>query len=142
MVISVKPFGCMPSTQSDGVQSAVTAHFKDMLFLPIETAAEGELNAHSRVQMALVEARSRAQAEFDRVLASTGKRLADIRRYVDAHAELRDPFHRVPHRDGVVGMAANFVLYVSQRMDGDRAWRGTSVSAPSGLPASATQPTS
>ncbi len=142
MVISVKPFGCMPSTQSDGVQSAVTAHFKDMLFLPIETAAEGELNAHSRVQMALVEARARAQAEFDRALASTGKRLADIRHYVDAHPELRDPFHQVPHRAGVVGMAANFVLYVSERMDGDRAWSGTSVSAPSGLPASATQPTS
>ena len=142
MVLSLKPFGCMPSTQSDGVQSAVVAHFKDMLFLPIETAAEGELNAHSRVQMVLVEARARAQAEFDRALASTGKRLTDIRRYVDAHPELRDPFHPVPHRAGVVGVAANFVLYVSERMDGDRAWRGTHVSSPAGVPASATQATS
>jgi predicted nucleotide-binding protein (sugar kinase/HSP70/actin superfamily) len=142
MVLSLKPFGCMPSTQSDGVQSAVVAHFKDMLFLPIETAAEGELNAHSRVQMALVEARARAQAEFDRALASTGKRLADIRRYVDVHPELRDPFHPVPHREGLVGVAANFVLYVSERMDGDRAWRGTRVAARTGVPASATQPTS
>jgi predicted nucleotide-binding protein (sugar kinase/HSP70/actin superfamily) len=142
MVLSLKPFGCMPSTQSDGVQSAVVAHFKDMLFLPIETAPEGELNAHSRVQMALVEARARAQAEFDRALASTGKRLADIRRYVAAHADLRSPFHAVPHRPGVVGVAANFVLYVSDRMDGDRAWHSTTVAAPSGTPASATQPTS
>lgn len=142
MVISLKPFGCMPSTQSDGVQSAVVAHFKDMLFLPIETAAEGELNAHSRVQMALVEARARAQAEFDRALAATGKRLADIRRYVDAHADLRDPLHPVPHRPGVVGVAANFVLYVADRMDRDRAWRGRAVTAPSNLPASAAQPTS
>jgi predicted nucleotide-binding protein (sugar kinase/HSP70/actin superfamily) len=142
MVLSLKPFGCMPSTQSDGVQSAVVAHFKDMLFLPIETAAEGELNAHSRVQMALVEARARAQSEFDRALASTGKRLADIRRYVEEHPELRDPFHPVPHREGVVGVAANFVLYVSERMDGDRAWRGTRVSSPAAVPASAPQATS
>jgi predicted nucleotide-binding protein (sugar kinase/HSP70/actin superfamily) len=131
MVMSLKPFGCMPSTQSDGVQSAVVAHFKDMLFLPIETAAEGELNAHSRVQMALVEARARAQAEFDRALASTGKRLGDIRKYVDAHAELRDPFHPVPHRQGIVGVAANFVLYVSGRVDADLAGRRAAVPAAS-----------
>jgi predicted nucleotide-binding protein (sugar kinase/HSP70/actin superfamily) len=142
MVMSLKPFGCMPSTQSDGVQSAVVARFKDMLFLPIETAAEGELNAHSRVQMALVEARTRAQAEFDRALASTGKRLADIKRYVDAHRDLRDPFHPVPHRDGIVGVAATFVLHVSERMDADRAWRGTPVTVPAGVPTSATRSTS
>src|SRR5262249_20001823 len=28
MVLSLKPFGCMPSTQSDGTQSAVMNHFK------------------------------------------------------------------------------------------------------------------
>jgi hypothetical protein len=61
---------------------------------------------------------------------------------VDGHAELRDPFHPVPHREGVVGVAANFVLYVSDRMDRDPAWRGKAVAAPSGMPASATQPTS
>src|SRR5262249_8063614 len=33
MVLSLKPFGCMPSSQSDGVQSAVMNHFKDMIFL-------------------------------------------------------------------------------------------------------------
>ena len=38
MVLSLKPFGCMPSTQSDGVQAAVIAHFPDMIFLPIETS--------------------------------------------------------------------------------------------------------
>ena len=59
MVLSLKPFGCMPSTQSDGAQSAVVAHYKDMIFLPIETSGEGEINAHSRVQMALGEAKAR-----------------------------------------------------------------------------------
>ncbi|MGA3048110.1 MAG: hypothetical protein ABSD67_15870, partial [Terracidiphilus sp.] len=45
MVLALKPFGCMPSTQSDGVQSRVVSKFKDMIFLPIETSGEGEVNA-------------------------------------------------------------------------------------------------
>jgi predicted nucleotide-binding protein (sugar kinase/HSP70/actin superfamily) len=117
MVLSLKPFGCMPSTQSDGVQSAVMSHFKDMIFLPIETSGEGEVNAHSRVQMALGEAKAKARAEFAQALASTGKRLEDIRAYVAEHPELRHPFYKVPHRPGVVGTAANFVLHVSDLMD-------------------------
>jgi len=140
MVLSLKPFGCMPSTQSDGVQSSIVARFRDMLFVPIETAAEGELNAHSRVQMALVEARSRAQAEFDEALGRSGRTVAEIRRYVEGHPELRDPFYHVPHRPGIVGEAANFVLHVGARMDRDPACRPSPRRAPSGL-ASATEST-
>jgi predicted nucleotide-binding protein (sugar kinase/HSP70/actin superfamily) len=120
MVLSLKPFGCMPSTQSDGVQSAVMSHFKDMIFLPIETSGEGEVNAHSRVQMALGEARAKARVEFQQALESTGRPLDDIREYVAAHRELRSPFYRVPVHKGVTGTAANFVLHVSARMDRDR----------------------
>ena len=65
MVLALKPFGCMPSSQSDGVQSAVINKFKDMIFLPIETSGEGEVNAHSRVQMALGEAKVKAKTEFE-----------------------------------------------------------------------------
>ena len=79
MVLALKPFGCMPSSQSDGVQSTVISRFPEMIFLPIETAGEGEINAHSRVQMALGEAKAKAKAEFDRCLESTGQRLEDIR---------------------------------------------------------------
>ena len=75
MVLSLKPFGCMPSSQSDGVQSAVMNRFSDMIFLPIETAGEGEIGAHSRVQMALGEARNKARVEFSQALASTGQSL-------------------------------------------------------------------
>jgi predicted nucleotide-binding protein (sugar kinase/HSP70/actin superfamily) len=117
MVLSLKPFGCMPSSQSDGVQSAVMNHFKDMIFLPIETSGEGEINAHSRVQMALGEAKAKAKTEFQQVLDSTGKRLDDIREFVAAHPELRKPFYHVPHADGVTGTAAQFVLHVSDLMD-------------------------
>jgi hypothetical protein len=117
MVLSLKPFGCMPSTQSDGTQSAVMNHFKDMIFLPIETSGEGEINAHSRVQMALGEAKAKAKLEFQQALESTGKRLDDIQAYVAEHPELRRPFYRVPRVHGVTGTAANFVLHVSRRMD-------------------------
>ena len=118
MVLSLKPFGCMPSSQSDGVQSAVMNHFKDMIFLPIETSGEGEINAHSRVQMALGEAKAKARLEFQQALASTGKSLDDIRRFVDAHPVLRRPFYHVPHRDGMTGTAALFALHVADLMDG------------------------
>jgi predicted nucleotide-binding protein (sugar kinase/HSP70/actin superfamily) len=117
MVLALKPFGCMPSSQSDGVQSAVANHFKEMIFLPIETSGEGEINAHSRVQMALGEAKVKARMEFDQVLQSTGKRLEDIKEYVADHPELRNLFYPVPHVHGVTGTAAHFVLHVSELMD-------------------------
>jgi predicted nucleotide-binding protein (sugar kinase/HSP70/actin superfamily) len=124
MVLALKPFGCMPSSQSDGVQSAVINKFKDMIFLPIETSGEGEVNAHSRVQMALGEAKVKAKAEFEQCLKSTGKTLQEIRAYIDEHPELKRPFYRVPHREGVAGTAAQFVLHVSDRIDGDtRFWK-------------------
>jgi predicted nucleotide-binding protein (sugar kinase/HSP70/actin superfamily) len=118
MVLALKPFGCMPSSQSDGVQSAVANHFKEMIFLPIETSGEGEINAHSRVQMALGEAKVKARMEFEEVRQSTGKRLEDIKGYVADHPELRNVFYPVPHRHGVTGIAANFVLHVSDLMNG------------------------
>ncbi|HYD16751.1 MAG TPA: activator of (R)-2-hydroxyglutaryl-CoA dehydratase [Candidatus Nanoarchaeia archaeon] len=118
MVLALKPFGCMPSSQSDGVQSGVANHFKEMIFLPIETSGEGEINAHSRVQMALGEAKVKARTEFEQAVASTGKRLDDIREYVKEHPELRHVFYPVPHRHGVAGVAANFVLHVNDLMNG------------------------
>jgi predicted nucleotide-binding protein (sugar kinase/HSP70/actin superfamily) len=124
MVLALKPFGCMPSSQSDGVQSAVINKFKDMIFLPIETSGEGEVNAHSRVQMALGEAKVKAKAEFEQCLKSTGRNLQEIRAYIDEHPELKRPFYHVPHREGVAGTAAQFILHVSDRIDRDtRFWK-------------------
>jgi predicted nucleotide-binding protein (sugar kinase/HSP70/actin superfamily) len=118
MVLALKPFGCMPSSQSDGVQTAVVNRFPEMIFLPIETAGEGEINAHSRVQMALAEAKMKARDEFDQCLQASGQRLDDIRSYVEDHPELRNPLYEIPRQDGVAGVAANFVLHVSERMRG------------------------
>jgi len=116
MVLSLKPFGCMPSSQSDGIQSAVVNRFKDIIFLPIETSGEGEVNAHSRAQMTLGEAKAKAKAEFQTSLARSGRSLEEIRAFAARHPELRRPFYRVPHREGVAGVAANFVLHVSDLM--------------------------
>ncbi len=118
MVLALKPFGCMPSSQSDGVQSAVVNRFPEMTFLPIETAGEGEINAYSRVQMALGEARARARTEFEAALGSTGHSLDAIREFAGAHRRLRSPFYPFPRRPGVAGAAANFVIHVGRVMDG------------------------
>jgi predicted nucleotide-binding protein (sugar kinase/HSP70/actin superfamily) len=116
MVLCLKPFGCMPSTQSDGAQSAVMAHFKDMIFLPIETSGEGDVNAHSRVQMALGEAKAKSKLEFKEVLAATGYSLDAIKAYVADNPELKRPMYNVPHHEGIVGVAANFAKHVAERM--------------------------
>ncbi|MBN2317949.1 MAG: activator of (R)-2-hydroxyglutaryl-CoA dehydratase [Acidobacteria bacterium] len=118
MVLSLKPFGCLPSSQSDGVQSAVINRYKDMTYLPIETSGEGEVNAHSRVQMALGEAKAKAKMEFQEALAKTGRRLEDIQAFASDHSELSRPLYPVPHHDGVAGVAANFVLHVNDLMSG------------------------
>ena len=91
MVLSLKPFGCMPSTQSDGAQSAVVSNYKDMIYLPVETSGEGEINAHSRVQMALGEAKNKAKKEFAEALEKTGLTLDDCRAWVEAHPEIEAP---------------------------------------------------
>lgn len=119
MVLSLKPFGCMPSTQSDGVQSAIVSMFPDMIYLPIETSGEGEINAHSRVQMALGEARAKARAEFAREVRKSGYALAQIRAYVAERPELQRAGHRIPHPHGVTGIAARFVVDVAERMRKD-----------------------
>lgn len=116
MVLSLKPFGCMPSTQSDGAQSAVVTQFKDMIFLPIETSGEGEINAHSRVQMALGEAKIKAKSEYKAALEKTGYSLEEIKAYVDAHAELKRPMYKVPRVEGVVGLGAHFLHHVAGKM--------------------------
>ncbi len=120
MVLSLKPFGCMPSTQSDGAQSAVVNRYKEMIFLPIETSGEGEINAHSRVQMALGEAKAKAKREFAEVLQRTGYTLDELRAYVDAHPEMKRPMYQFPRQNPeVVGTGANFALHVAERMQAD-----------------------
>ena len=94
-----------------------------MIFLPIETSGEGEVNAHSRVQMALAEAKTKARAEFDGVLIQTGKSVDDLRGYIDEHPSIKQGLYKVPHRDGIAGTAAQFAWHVSDLMDKDSAYK-------------------
>jgi hypothetical protein len=106
----------------------VVNKFKDMIFLPIETSGEGEVNAHSRVQMALGEAKVKAKTEFEQCLAKTGKTLTEIREYIEEHPELKRPFYHVPHKEGVAGTAAQFILHVNDRINKDtHFWKRTRV---------------
>ncbi len=129
MVLSLKPFGCMPSTQSDGAQSAVVNLYKDMIYLPIETSGEGEINAHSRVQMALGEAKVKCKQEFARVLNETGLTLEQVREYVADHPEMESGLYHVPHHKGIIGTGANFIKHVSELMKADREARVSTFAA-------------
>ncbi|MBK9974209.1 MAG: 2-hydroxyglutaryl-CoA dehydratase [Planctomycetes bacterium] len=119
MVISVKPFGCMPSTQSDGVQSKVVNDYPECIFIPIETSGDGEVNVKSRVQMKLYEAKVRCREEFQRTLDSFGFTVQQFRDYVDKHAEFKDAFLEVPHEE--VGTASNLVHKVAKAMKAQKA---------------------
>jgi predicted nucleotide-binding protein (sugar kinase/HSP70/actin superfamily) len=116
MVLSLKPFGCMPSTQSDGAQAAVTSAYPDMIFLPIETSGEGDINAYSRTQMALGEAKVKCKNEMQEVATRAGYPLAQIQQYAAEHKELRRPIQHIPHQKGVIGQGASFVLHVASLM--------------------------
>jgi predicted nucleotide-binding protein (sugar kinase/HSP70/actin superfamily) len=123
MVLSVKPFGCLPSTQSDGAQAAVLSRYPEINYVAVETSGEGDINAYSRVQMGLAEARDACAEEFAACLAQTGYAIEDIQAYCAAHRDLSRPLQHVPRQAGVCGRAAQFVLHVASRMDRDPAWR-------------------
>lgn len=120
MVLSLKPFGCMPSTQSDGAQAAVVESSHEIIFLPIETAGEGETNAQSRVLMALGDAWIKAKKEVTDARNSASSGLEALKVYVEQHPELKNPLYVVPQRKGVVSMAANFIYHVNDLMQKKR----------------------
>src|SRR6185369_7355696 len=73
MTLSVKPFGCMPSSGvSHGVQSMITGLYPQSIFCAIETSGDGKVNVQSRVQMFLFKARLAAQKEYADLLADLG----------------------------------------------------------------------
>jgi hypothetical protein len=112
----------MPSTQSDGAQAAVVDQYKDMIYLPIETSGEGEINAHSRVQMALGEAKAKTKNEFNETLMEVGLTLEQVRAYIDTHPELKQPVFHVPEYKGKIGVAARTVKYIAERLKEEGAY--------------------
>jgi predicted nucleotide-binding protein (sugar kinase/HSP70/actin superfamily) len=107
MVLSVKPFGCMPSSGvSDGVQSAVLNKFPDAIYCPLETTGDGEVNFQSRALMYLFKARRKAKEEFESALSQAGLTLEEAKRRLRP-SQVRGtsyPLHEV------AGTGANQVL--------------------------------
>ncbi len=114
MVLSLKPFGCMPSTQSDGVQSKVVSDFKEAIFLPIETSGDSEINAKSRVQMKLYEAKQRVREEVQEILQQTGLTMEEARAYVQRRPRWTSGLRRWPHR--AASTAGNVVWEISRKL--------------------------
>ena len=112
MVISLKPFGCMPSTMSDGVQSKVVADYKDAIYIPIETSGDGEVNVKSRVQMKLYEAKMKARQEFKEVLEEHHVTVEQVKDYVAKHPKYSNSMWKVPQHHAI-STAANLVAEVA-----------------------------
>jgi hypothetical protein len=114
MTLSVKPFGCMPSSSvSDGIQSMITELYPQGIFLPIETNGDGAVNVYSRVQMQLFKAKQHAQKEVDKALADVGMTMDEVRAYLAKHPALTSAFHRSPHRAGCT--SADLIYEVGAR---------------------------
>ena len=129
MVLALKTFRVHAVRQSDGVQSLVISRFPEMIFLPIETAGEGEINAHSRVQMALGEAKAKAEPSSTVVWKAPG---SAWKTFGTTLPNTRNCAARLPGSAApdVAGVAANFVLHVNELMSGKA--RRISACAPTG----------
>jgi len=116
LVVSVKPFGCMPSTQSDGVQAKVVTDLGDSLFVSIETSGDSEVNVKSRVQMKLYEAKERVREEVATVLNSHGLDMRQIEEYSKKHP--LSAMTRLPHH--VISTAGNYIHRYAREIKKDR----------------------
>ncbi len=116
MVLSLKPFGCLPSTQSDGAHSAVTSKYPELIFLSIETSGEGEINAYSRVQMALTDARIRCRNEYEKALETTKLSIETAKEFISEHPQMQSPTYRIPKTEGVTGRSANLLYHIKSLM--------------------------
>lgn len=108
MVISVKPFGCMPSSGiSDGVQSLVSERYPQAIFCAIETTGDAAVNMQSRVQMQLFKARQLAVEEFEQQLKEAGLTVEQARKRMEGRGFARALAY--PAAQGIAGTAARFV---------------------------------
>ncbi len=106
MTLSVKPFGCMPSSGvSDGVQSLITTKYPQSLFCAIETSGDGKVNVQSRVQMFLFKARLAAQTEYSEACKKLGVTEEQVSAFFARHPRYGSPIHRAPH--AAAGTAAD-----------------------------------
>jgi predicted nucleotide-binding protein (sugar kinase/HSP70/actin superfamily) len=98
MTLSVKPFGCMPSSSvSDGVQSLITERFPGTIYCAVETSGDGAVNFQSRVQMYLFKAKQAAQRELELALAQRGLSLEEVQQFLRDNPRYAASLHLPPH---------------------------------------------
>ncbi len=122
MTVSVKPFGCMPSSGvSDGVQTLITARYPGTIFCAVETSGDGATNFYSRVQMYLFKARQVAEAEYQKALEDNGITEAQLKDFLAKNPRFTSPFHKSPHVKA--GTATDLVYEVAPYITKTRAQR-------------------
>jgi len=115
MTLSVKPFGCMPSSGvSDGIQSMIMGLYPESIFCAIETSGDGKVNVQSRVQMFLFKARLAAQREYAENLEKLGLKVEDVRAFFASHPRLASGLHRAPH--AAMGTSADRLAEIAPLM--------------------------
>ncbi|HEY7958099.1 MAG TPA: 2-hydroxyglutaryl-CoA dehydratase, partial [Polyangia bacterium] len=120
MTLSVKPFGCMPSSGvSDGVQSIVTERYPEAIYCPIETSGDGAVNVYSRVQMMLFKARLAAKEEYARTLKAHGLTVEELRDYLK-RGWWRGSALYYPKHGTVAAMASNVVEELAPQVNKGR----------------------
>lgn len=113
MTLSVKPFGCMPSSGvSDGVQSMVTEKYPEAIYCPIETNGDGAVNVYSRVQMMLFKARLAAKEEYSKTLEAAGLTPEALKDKLRKNWWTRSALY-YPKHGTVAAMASNVVQEVA-----------------------------
>ncbi len=130
MTLSVKPFGCMPSSGvSDGVQSLITNRYPGTIFCAVETSGDGATNFYSRVQMYMFKARLAAQEELRKAYEACGVTEEQVRAFLQANPKYASPLYHAPHEhDGGVrgaGSAVNIVYHVAPMITMSRAERAS-----------------
>jgi predicted nucleotide-binding protein (sugar kinase/HSP70/actin superfamily) len=119
MTLSVKPFGCLPSSGvSDGITSKVLEKYPGAILASVETSGDGAVNFYSRVQLYLFKAREAAEKEVNAALEETGQTMEEVRAYIKKHPELENPLRLPPHRAAC--MAADMVYYVDSHKNSTR----------------------
>jgi predicted nucleotide-binding protein (sugar kinase/HSP70/actin superfamily) len=116
MLVSLKPFGCMPSTQSDGVMSTLTTHYPNILFIPIETSGEGAINAYSRIQMTLNEAKESAWNEFNKLLKEKKINIQLINEFIRKNPKFSLGLLKNYKSKKYITISANFLNTISKKV--------------------------
>jgi len=134
MTLSVKPFGCMPSSSvSDGVQSLITERYPGTIYCAVETSGDGAVNFQSRVQMYLFKAKKVAEAELEKALADHGLAIEQVRAFLNKHPRFASALHKPPRTTGstpadLINEVAEYIKLSAAeraRLRADRAWQGT-----------------